>query len=101
MRNRLWQTNWSQAVTGLGAAGHLSEEETIELKRAYNILRRCESALRRYENTSASALPAEVNEQALLVRRAGAATPEEFRQEYEAARLAIHQLYLRRIKLNS
>ena len=100
MRSRLWQTNWSQAVTALGAAGHLSEEETIELKRAYNILRRCESALRRYENTSASALPAEVNEQALLARRAGAVTLEEFRQDYEAARSAIHRIYQRGLKLN-
>jgi glutamate-ammonia-ligase adenylyltransferase len=98
MGSQLWRTNWSQAVTELGAAGHLSKEETTELKRAYDVLRRCESALRRYENTSASALPAEVNQQALLARRLGASSLEVFRQEYEAARLAIHQIYQRRVK---
>ncbi len=98
MRSKLWQTNWTKAVLALCDAGLLSRPETIELKRAYEFLRRCESVLRRYENTSVSALPAEANQQLLLSRRLGAETMETFHEQYNAARSVIHQVYLVRMK---
>lgn len=98
MRARVWQTNWTEAVTALGQAGSLPEPEVRELKQAYQFLRRCESVLRRYENTSASALPVESAQQVLLSRRLGAATWEAFREEYDAARSTIHRIYLRSMK---
>jgi glutamine synthetase adenylyltransferase len=98
MRSKLWQTNWSDAVAALAAAGQLSSAEASELKQAYDFLRQCESVLRRYENTSVSALPAELNQQVLLSRRLGAATLEAFKHDYDQARSTIHRIYLQRMK---
>jgi glutamine synthetase adenylyltransferase len=94
----IWEPNWGQAVAALQDAGALPETETDELKTAYEFLRRCESVLRRFENTSLSMLPVEPNQQRLFAQRLGMETLEEFRERYDAARETIHRLYLRRIQ---
>lgn len=95
MRNKIWKANWTEAVSALSAGGKLKGAEAASLKEAYLFLRRCESILRRYGNTSVSTLPSDARQQVLLSRRMGAPTMEAFRQQYEEARSTIHQTYLR------
>jgi glutamate-ammonia-ligase adenylyltransferase len=97
MRENIWEPNWTRAVDYLRECSQFSESETINLKCAYEFLRRCESVLRRYENTSVSALPADPSEQGRVSRRLGFETFETFAQEYRAARSSIHEIYNRRI----
>jgi glutamate-ammonia-ligase adenylyltransferase len=95
MRHRIWQTNWTGALSALSAAGHLGPKEAAPLEEAYLFLRRCESILRRYENTSVSTLPSDARQQLLLSRRMGAESIGAFRQQYDQARSTVHQTYLR------
>jgi glutamate-ammonia-ligase adenylyltransferase len=101
MRNQVWQTNWTKALSALSAAGKLGESEATPLKKAYLFLRRCESILRRYENTSVSTLPSDPKQQASLSHRMGAESMEAFRREYDEARSTIHQTYLRHMSEKS
>src|SRR5213595_1139038 len=50
MRENIWETNWENAVDRLHERGILNNAEAVKLKQAYGLLRRYESALRRYEN---------------------------------------------------
>jgi glutamate-ammonia-ligase adenylyltransferase len=98
MRRKIWEPNWNDAVEALRHNDELSEAEAVELRGGYDFLRRCESVLRRFENTSASILPRDGAQQLLVARRLGFESTEVFRQKYEAARTAIHGVYGRRIK---
>ncbi|PYL64325.1 MAG: hypothetical protein DMF25_07475, partial [Verrucomicrobia bacterium] len=64
---------------------------------AYEFLRSCESVLRRYENKSVSALPANQIEQGRFVHRLGFKNVEAFTEKYHAARSSIHEIYDGRI----
>ena len=77
--------------------GESSESEAANLKTAYDLLRRCESVLRRREDKSVSILPAEEVEQRKVARWLGSETFESFQKEYSAARETIHGIYLRHI----
>jgi glutamate-ammonia-ligase adenylyltransferase len=94
MRANAWEPNWSRALDVLRAAGSLSKDEVAELQRAYELLRRCESVLRRYEDKSISALPAD---QKAVARRLGFENVDTFAERYRAARTSIHTIYDRRI----
>jgi glutamate-ammonia-ligase adenylyltransferase len=98
MSKKIWEPNWNAATDALQDAGIFSAPETTELKRAYEFLRRCESVLRRHENTSVSTLPAGQNEQTAFARRLGFTNVGTFTEAYEAARTTIHQIYDRRMK---
>ena len=97
MRAEIWEPNWNRAVDLLREKKTISKGETLELKGAYKFLRRCESVLRRHENSSIAALPADPNEQTKLARRLGCKNLADFSKKYEGARAAVHKIYIRRI----
>jgi glutamate-ammonia-ligase adenylyltransferase len=86
MSANIWEPNWARAAERLVDAGHLSQEDVVDLRESYFALRQIESVLRRYDNTSVSTLPNEWN-----TRRFGE------RDKYIAARRKIHELYCRRV----
>jgi [glutamine synthetase] adenylyltransferase / [glutamine synthetase]-adenylyl-L-tyrosine phosphorylase len=100
MRESIWEPNWNRAVDLLREKKTMSNGEILELKGAYEFLRRCESVLRRHENSSIAALPADRNEQTKLARRLGFKSLADFVGKYEGARAAIHKIYTQRIKTN-
>jgi glutamine synthetase adenylyltransferase len=98
MRANLWQPNWNAAVDSLRSQGKLSESETTDLKAAYDLLRRCESVLRRQENTTLSSLPADPRDLARFCRRMGFETVDALKLAYEGARSLIHKIYAARFR---
>jgi glutamate-ammonia-ligase adenylyltransferase len=98
MRANLWQPNWNAAVDSLRSQGKLSESETTDLKAAYDLLRRCESVLRRQENTTLSSLPADPRDLARFCRRMGFETVDAFKLAYDGARSQIHKIYAARFR---
>jgi glutamate-ammonia-ligase adenylyltransferase len=96
MRANVWQPNWIEAVDSLKSCGEFTQPEAASLKSAYDLLRRCESILRRYDNVSISTLPADPFELSRLSRRLEFASVDRFKRAYENARTAIHQIYVRR-----
>jgi glutamate-ammonia-ligase adenylyltransferase len=98
MRSGVWNPNWSEALRELGARDLLSSAEVTQVSRCYDFLRQCEMALRRWENKSVSALPADSNEQQKLAHRLGFTSSAEFAKEYGDARAAIHALYERHMQ---
>jgi glutamine synthetase adenylyltransferase len=75
-----------------------NEAETGQLKLSYQLLRRTESGLRRYENKAVSSLPTDPGEQRNLAIRLGYDSFENFRGDYVNARDNVHALYERKIK---
>jgi [glutamine synthetase] adenylyltransferase / [glutamine synthetase]-adenylyl-L-tyrosine phosphorylase len=100
MRESIWEPNWERAIDQLRERWILNDAEAVKLKAAYRFLRRCESALRRYENKTVSALPSSASDQRKLAIRLGYDRFETFRADYIDAREAIHALYERRIRAN-
>jgi glutamate-ammonia-ligase adenylyltransferase len=98
MRESIWEPNWERAVDRLRERGILNDAEAVKLKEAYGFLRRCESALRRYENKTVSVLPSSPSDQRKLAILLGYDRFETFRGDYVDAREAIHALYERRIR---
>jgi glutamate-ammonia-ligase adenylyltransferase len=98
MRENIWEPNWERAVDRLREGGILNNAEAATLKRAYGLLRRHESALRRYENKAVSALPRDPGEQRKVSVRLGYTDFEAFRSDYLGAREAIHTLYEQHVK---
>ncbi len=98
MRANIWEPNCNRAVTELGRRGLLNDGDANQLRKSYRFLRRCESALRRYENKAISSLPLDPTEQQKLAVRLGYDSFEDFRRDYVDARDKIHALYDRRIK---
>jgi [glutamine synthetase] adenylyltransferase / [glutamine synthetase]-adenylyl-L-tyrosine phosphorylase len=101
MHGGIWSPNWTGAVTELARQGILTQAETKQLKRGYEFLRRCESALRRWENKSVSILPNNEFEQRRLAAWIGYEDFEAFVQSYDEARQSIHEIYCRRIKCSA
>ena len=101
MRENIWEPNWDRAVGSLCERGVLTDTELRQLKQSYQLLRRCESGLRRYENKALSSLPVDEGEQRKLAIRLGYDAFENFRRDYADAREAIHALYQRKIKASA
>ncbi len=97
MRGHIWETNWENAVDRLHEAGRLSDSEFTDLKNAYRFLRKCELALRRYENKSVSVISDDPTEQRKLAVRVGCPDLDAFRGKYVDARESIHAIYNRYI----
>jgi glutamine synthetase adenylyltransferase len=98
MRENIWEPNWDRAVGGLCERGLLSDTEAKQLRESYQLLRRCESGLRRYENKAVASLPTDPGEQRKLAVRLGYDSFENFRRDYVDARDTVHVLYERKIK---
>src|SRR5262249_51791453 len=98
MRANIWEPNWDRAVSGLCGHGLLDKAEAGQLRASYQMLRQCESALRRYENKPVSSLPADPGEQRKLAIRLGYDSFENFPRDCVDARDTIHALYEGKIK---
>jgi glutamine synthetase adenylyltransferase len=101
MRANIWEPNWDRAVSGLCGCGFLNDVEARQLRKSYQMLRQCESGLRRYENKAVSSLPTDPGEQRNLAVRLGYDTSEIFERDYVDARDTIHALYERKIKASA
>src|SRR5216117_1259288 len=97
MRGNLWEQNLERAIDRLHEHGQMNDSEVAKFKDAHGLLRRCELALRRYENRSVSALPNDPDEQRKFAVRLGYHLFDAFRRDYFNARDTIHTLYERHI----
>jgi [glutamine synthetase] adenylyltransferase / [glutamine synthetase]-adenylyl-L-tyrosine phosphorylase len=97
MRENIWEPNWDRAVSGLCERGLFNDADAMQLKQSYQLLRRCESGLRRYENKAVSSLPTDAAEQQKLAICLGYDSFENFRRDYVDARDTIHALYTRKL----
>src|SRR6266542_2947848 len=93
MRGNIWEQNWERAVDRLHEHGHLGTPEVAKLKNSYAFLRRCELALRRYDNRGVSGLPSDPDEQRKFAIRLGYDEFGAFHRDYLDARNAIHAFY--------
>jgi glutamate-ammonia-ligase adenylyltransferase len=100
MRSGSWAANWQRALSLLQGRDFISKADAAAMAAAYELLRRCELVLRRFDNKSISSLPADPAEQATLAKRVGYKEPGRFATEYQNARDTIHALYQRYIKPN-
>jgi [glutamine synthetase] adenylyltransferase / [glutamine synthetase]-adenylyl-L-tyrosine phosphorylase len=98
MRSGIWEPNWQRALTRLHENNVISEQDANNVARSYELLRRIEMTLRRFENKSISILPAVPEEQEKVAKRLGYKDVDLFANEYGAARETIHALYERHIK---
>jgi [glutamine synthetase] adenylyltransferase / [glutamine synthetase]-adenylyl-L-tyrosine phosphorylase len=97
MRGNVWEQNLERAINRLHEGGHLTDCELAQLNNAYAMLRRCELALRRYDNRSVSTLPNDSDEQRKLAIRLGYTQFDTFRRDYIEARETIQTVYERHI----
>ena len=97
MRESIWEPKWQHAVDLLRKRGVFSDVEATKLKQSYGFLRRCESALRRFDNKGVSAFPSDPNEQRKLSIRLDYDSFEILRRDYVEARETIHAIYQRHI----
>src|SRR5439155_5750658 len=58
MRSRTWEPNWPRAVARLREQNVISATDASNVAKSYELLRRAETALRRFENKNVSTLPA-------------------------------------------
>jgi glutamate-ammonia-ligase adenylyltransferase len=98
MRSGIWEPNWERALAQLREKTVLSTSDADRATRSYDLLRRIETALRRFENKNVSALPATADEQSKLAKRLDYNQSEHFVKDYNAARETIHALYERPVK---
>jgi glutamate-ammonia-ligase adenylyltransferase len=98
MRENVWEPNWDRTVIELRERGLFNDAEATQLRQSYQMLRRCESGLRRYENKAISSLPTDQGEQRKLAIRLGYYNFESFCRDYVDARDTVHSLYQRKIK---
>jgi glutamate-ammonia-ligase adenylyltransferase len=98
MRAGIWAPNWREALNSLERQGSLSKEEATIAARSYELLRRCETALRRWEVKNVSVLPANPDEQEKLALRLGHESRDAFAKEFSDAREALHALYQARVQ---
>jgi glutamate-ammonia-ligase adenylyltransferase len=101
MSTNIWEPNWVRATEKLVEGGHLDDADACDLREAYAFLRRCETVLRRYDNTPVSTLPTDLKEQLMLSRRLGYRARDEFAQTYTESRTAINRIYRARLKRES
>ncbi|MDQ6940863.1 MAG: hypothetical protein M3119_11995, partial [Verrucomicrobiota bacterium] len=95
MRAGIWGPHFASAVNELSQHGILSPTDVAALQSSYDLLRRCESILRRRENKAVSSLPTDEKEQETLARFLGAKNLAAFGEQYRAARETIHAIYAR------
>jgi glutamate-ammonia-ligase adenylyltransferase len=95
MRASIWHPNWTEALTELTSQNILPGSDAGSLKRSYELLRRCESTLRRWENKTVSSLPGDQSVQRRLAVWLGFQDLETFLQSYDEARQTIHMIYCR------
>ena len=98
MRSGIPEPNWKRAIALLREKNVISEPDANKTTQSYELLRRCETALRRLEDKTVSTLPATSEEQLKLAKRLGYKDAERFIDEYRAAREIIHQLYNQYLK---
>ena len=98
IRSGIWEPNWQRVLTRLREIDVISDPDANSAARSYELLRRVETALRRFENKNVSTLPVAPEEQAKLAKRLGYKDVDLFANEYRAARETIHFLYQRYIK---
>ena len=98
MRSGIWEPNWQRALIALRENKMISDRDASNATQSYELLRRTETALRRFENKNISTLPAAPEEQEKLAKRLGYKDVDLFAKEYRAARETIHALYERSIK---
>lgn len=94
MRTGIWDPQMTGAIRQLTEAGVMKKADAAALEKHYTYLRSIESILRRRENKSVSALPADKIEQEKLAARTGAKSLDAFAQAYREARSGIHEIYL-------
>jgi [glutamine synthetase] adenylyltransferase / [glutamine synthetase]-adenylyl-L-tyrosine phosphorylase len=98
MRSGIWEPNWEQALAGLRENGALSKSDAEHAAKSYGLLRKIETALRRFENKNVSALPSSPEEQERLAMWLDYKRLENFVKEYQAARETIRSLYEKQVK---
>src|SRR5436309_1780219 len=60
MRSGIWEPNWQRALIALGENKMVSDRDASDATQCYELLRRTETALRRFENKNISTLPGEI-----------------------------------------
>ena len=98
MRSGTWEPNWQRALIGLREIKMVSDRDASNATQSYEVLRRTETALRRFENKNISTLPYAPEEQEKLAKRLGYKDVDLFAKQYRAARETIHALYERYVK---
>ena len=98
MRSGIWEPNWQRALIALGENKMVSDRDVSNATQSYELLRRTETALRRFENKNISTLPGAPEEQEKLAKRLGHKDVDLFAKQYRAARETIHALYERYVK---
>ena len=98
MRSGIWEPKWQRALIRLRENKMVSDRDAITAIQSYELLRRTETALRRFENKNVSTLPAAPEEQEKLAKRLGYKDIDLFAKEYRTARETIHALYERYVK---
>jgi glutamate-ammonia-ligase adenylyltransferase len=93
MRSGTWEPNWPRAVARLREQNVISAADASNAAKSYELLRRAETALRRFENKNVSTLPAALDEQEKLAKRLGYKNVDLFAKEYGKARETIRDLY--------
>ena len=98
MRSGIWEPNWQRALIALREIKMVSDRDASNATQSYEVLRRAERALRRFENKNVSTLPSAREEQEKLAKRLGYKDVDLFAKQYRAARETIHALYDRYLK---
>ena len=98
MRSGIWEPNWQRALIALGENKMVSDRDVSNATQSYELLRRTETALRRFENKNISTLPGAPEEQEKLAKRLGYKDVDLCAKQYRAARETIHALYERYLK---
>jgi glutamate-ammonia-ligase adenylyltransferase len=98
MQHDVWNPNWNGAVAEFIERNLVSTANGESLKRSYDILRRCETALRRWQNAKVDEIPSASPEQGKLSKRLGYESVDAFKSDYLGARDAIHTFYERSVK---
>jgi len=98
MRSGIWEPNWQRALIALREIEMVSDRDASNATQSYEVLRRAERALRRFENKNISTLPYAPEEQEKLAKRLGYKDVDLFAKQYRAARETIHALYNRYLK---
>ena len=98
MRSGIWEPNWQRALIALREIEMVSDRDASNATQSYEVPRRTETALRRFENKNISTLPYAPEEQEKLAKRLGYKDVDLFAKQYRAARETIHALYNRYLK---
>ncbi|HZR78918.1 MAG TPA: hypothetical protein VFA58_06890, partial [Chthoniobacterales bacterium] len=98
MRAGIWEPHWEKALDALTKESVMSKQDSVGAVRSYGLLRRTETALRRFENKNVSSIPSAPEEQHKLAVRLGYKDFQAFAEDYERARQKIRSLYQNYIK---